>query len=704
MKKALLHFKLILLMVVVSCICTTAYAGVTIPAYTLENARVSAYIKEVTYKSKDATKMRNYNISPPARRDQPAAVPIKWDSWPEAASQQLIISTTSKFADPIEVNLAADASAYDIYNLIPGKIYYYKVKATDANGKDSTLISASFSTEGSVRMIKANTGFNMRDIGGWRTRTGQKIRYGMVYRGAEWDVEYVLSSADSAIVHDLGIRAELDLRGNSEADYATKSRIGYEDVEYTRIPTGTHYIEAFKNNNPAFTKQLHYIFKCVKENRPVYFHCHIGADRTGCLAFLLEGLLGVSESDLYKEYELTSFSALDTHRYKSQIEDMVDYIKTFEGSTLDEQFFTYCTQELKVDPLQIMEFKSTMLNYNFITSMDFGGDTIVVNPGETLTLDPEVTPANASKLGISYTSSDPLVATVTARGVVTGVRGGYTVITAKSNVITNNIVINVPYVEADVPEYITADGKDYPVIGPNMIENGSFEYAHPYVHWTTGINSPMDESAFQIKDGSQWGDKYLQSIYDADDESSRSIRAMWPIEKDKSYVIGYMVKTANGQSISANPCLRTSLVNINGSTLTGGGDDFIWDEGSAPSPRYSQLIVGADNDEEVFPFPSYDGEWTDVHYVFTNTEGYGFCQIWFSRLSKDGTHTCLDNFYLAEVGEGEPTAVNGIETTGNEPKASKCYDLQGRNILPRESQATKDNAIYIRDGKKYKAQ
>ena len=43
----------------------------------------------------------------------------------------------------------------------------------------------------------------------------------------------------------------------------------------------------------------------------LYFHCRIGADRTGTLAYLLEGILGVSKENRYRDYELTVFFGLD---------------------------------------------------------------------------------------------------------------------------------------------------------------------------------------------------------------------------------------------------------------------------------------------------------------------------------------------------------------------------------------------------------
>ena len=692
-----------LLFAVIACICATMQAGVTIPTFNLENIRVQAFLKEVNYKPGDGSKVGNYNINPPARRDQPAAVSLSWKAVSGAKSLRVYVSTTAKYANPMVIELKSYEVGCDIYNLIPGRTYYYKVVAVDGEGNETIVTEASFATEGSLRMIKADTGYNIRDLGGWNTRSGKKIRYGMIYRGAELSGEYQLNSGDSAIMHDLGIRAELDLRGNTEADNITASRLG-PDVDYKRIPTVTYYIEGLKAANPRFADQMNYIFECVKNNKPVFFHCHIGADRTGSLGFLLEGLLGVSESDIYKEYELTTFSALDTPRGKGQIDDMMAYIKTFAGASLEEQFFTYCTQELKLKAADIMDFKSAMLQYTFISTMDFGGDTITVEAGESLKLDPEVTPERASKLGITYVSSDPMVATVTSKGTVSAVRGGFTVVTAKSNVITKDVVIRVPYIESEMPEFVTADGMDYTIIGPNLIENGSFEYAHPLTHWTTGIGSNAEETGYKICEGSQWGTRYLQSLYDADDESSRSIRSLWPIEKDKSYVIGYRVKTANGQTVSNNPHLRVGLLNLGGSGFNGTGDDFIWDDDGAPSAQYGQLIVGADDDDYVFPFPTYGANWAEVQYVFTNTQGYSHCQVWFSHLSKDGIHTCLDNFYLAEVGDGEPTGINEVRNEELEIRNSQTsnlkpqilYDLQGRRI-------SAPKGIYIQNKKLHKA-
>ena len=62
-------------------------------------------------------------------------------------------------------------------------------------------------------------------------------------------------------------------------------------------------------NYAAQTKEcFEFVLNSVRANKPVYFHCSLGRDRTGTLGILLLGLLGVPEGDISKEYELTYFA------------------------------------------------------------------------------------------------------------------------------------------------------------------------------------------------------------------------------------------------------------------------------------------------------------------------------------------------------------------------------------------------------------
>jgi protein tyrosine/serine phosphatase len=61
------------------------------------------------------------------------------------------------------------------------------------------------------------------------------------------------------------------------------------------------------------------VIQTILNGDNVYFHCRVGADRTGTLAYILEGLLGVSDEDRKQDYELTTlFGLADRTRYYEQ--------------------------------------------------------------------------------------------------------------------------------------------------------------------------------------------------------------------------------------------------------------------------------------------------------------------------------------------------------------------------------------------------
>ena len=124
-----------------------------------------------------------------------------------------------------------------------------------------------------------------------------------------------------------------------------------------------------QNRKDLYKQNLYFVFDSEKNHKPVYFHCHIGADRTGTLGVILEGLLGVGLSDLYKDYELTSFSHYDTHRYKENIDGILEYINTLTGETLTDKFYTYVHDEVGISAKDIADFRQKMLGTIYPTDV-----------------------------------------------------------------------------------------------------------------------------------------------------------------------------------------------------------------------------------------------------------------------------------------------------------------------------------------------
>lgn len=196
---------------------------------------------------------------------------------------------------------------YGIITVKDGKLYFrLNSDKTDTEiwNLTSTILGG---TENLVISFKDGGGRNIRDEGGWTTESGNKVKYGLLYRGAQlngYKNGAKLTEEGIKTFRDaLGIKTELDLRGTNDSAGQTECYFG-SDRNYRMISI-SQYDRALSGSK----NQIKEIFDLLADesNYPVYFHCNAGADRTGTIAFLLNGLLGVSERDLTKDFELTSF-------------------------------------------------------------------------------------------------------------------------------------------------------------------------------------------------------------------------------------------------------------------------------------------------------------------------------------------------------------------------------------------------------------
>ena len=97
------------------------------------------------------------------------------------------------------------------------------------------------------------------------------------------------------------------------------------------------------------------------DNYPVIFHCHIGTDRTGFVAYLINGLLGVKKQDLYKDYLFSNFAAIDGPRSLDDVaERYVASLDNYAGANLSEKIKSYLLS-VGVTEEQIRIIKAMML-------------------------------------------------------------------------------------------------------------------------------------------------------------------------------------------------------------------------------------------------------------------------------------------------------------------------------------------------------
>ncbi|MBR2406613.1 MAG: tyrosine-protein phosphatase [Clostridia bacterium] len=193
---------------------------------------------------------------------------------------------------------------YTVDNLMPGRTYYWKV--VNGFGVESEVRSVTVEPT-QVRWIYAEGGDNIRDMGGWMTESGKRIKYELLYRGGCIDGynggPMLTNNGKTTFKKVLGIRTEIDVRGSDAA--MTVSPFG---GEYFDLPM-TQYDYIY--NDKTTKTSLGGIFDVLSDESkyPIYYHCNAGADRTGTLSFIIGGLLGVSFDDLTRDFELTGFSS-----------------------------------------------------------------------------------------------------------------------------------------------------------------------------------------------------------------------------------------------------------------------------------------------------------------------------------------------------------------------------------------------------------
>ena len=213
-----------------------------------------------------------------------------------------------------------------------------------------------------VRWIHVPGARNVRDIGGW---TG--LREGRVYRGTELNEVgnhklKIGAAGKKILLKDLGIRTDLDFRAldeKSRGACVTQSALG-PDVRLVDAVIRPYMKMYDQTNEYAAVMRLF----ADEKNYPVYMHCWGGADRTGTVAFILEGLCGASETDLAIDYELTSFAIFGLrtrmNRGTANFADIVARIKTYPGATLADKFAAYVRNTLGLTDAEIAAIRKNL--------------------------------------------------------------------------------------------------------------------------------------------------------------------------------------------------------------------------------------------------------------------------------------------------------------------------------------------------------
>ncbi len=358
---------------------TSAHAGETVA---INDEVLTAYLKMPVGESLDYLKANAYKKTDAAHDGQEVVL-----SWEGGEAPYTVRVADNEALTGAEV-WTTDKTRLPVGIFLPDTAYWWSV--TDAKGSASEV--GAFRTGEGVRVItarktlKADGVRNVRDLGGYKTADGRTVRYAMLYRGGLLLFPNGSSVYKKNIVDDFGldalnrlhIQTELDLRNETDCGGQTASPL--DGCEYVRC-TFTGYTSVFPDaiwfdeRTPESFKSI-FSLLAKPESYPVYFHCLIGQDRTGTLAYLLLGLLGVPYEDILRDYELTAFSPVgNMHREASfnySGEQTVTQEKAFEAlhermlrysesGVLSEAVANYLTTECGVTQAEIDSIRAILL-------------------------------------------------------------------------------------------------------------------------------------------------------------------------------------------------------------------------------------------------------------------------------------------------------------------------------------------------------
>ncbi len=271
-------------------------------------------------------------------------LPVHFEWFNDHAENEFVLAEDPEFETVLY--RAVNCDQIDIYNLKVGKTYYWRVA-------DSEVYS--FRVDDMLpRWIRADGAYNIRDIGGYVTQNGKRVKQGLLFRGTQ--IDFLTEEGRKVLRDDLGIHYDLDFRSLDEvsevASDTTVSPLG-KDIIYERIPIDgdSAFFEGTETCASLFRLLLN------PENYPLYYHCERGADRTGALSVVIEGVLGVSDLDIVTDYQLTSLSK---HIREKSAYRFLEQYPPVDG-TISEKIVVYLKERCGITDEEINCFRNLML-------------------------------------------------------------------------------------------------------------------------------------------------------------------------------------------------------------------------------------------------------------------------------------------------------------------------------------------------------
>lgn len=426
--------------------------GIETETYTFDQRRteVANFLDNVTYDPSDYSSSQIGNYVTSKSSNHPVGVTINMKA---TGTLTVIDGYTGR-----TVSKAVSAGDVTIYNCTPGATS--KFVLTNADG--SIVQNGVIKPTGACRMIHMTNVDNIRDLGGWAC-DGGVVKYGKLFRGGEM-YGFLTDDGKQQALDMLGILKEIDLRFAEDLNGRTESGFGPTvDMLWVDMTWDALTYQKSSGNIKAIFDPL---FDYVIAGKPTYFHCSAGADRTGVVALICEAILGVSQSDCDKDYELTNFytgvgTDADARRRDEAVWTReITYLNTYSGATFREKtmnFLLSCGITLE----KINAFRAAMIDgtptaltadiASYTITKTLNGVTVDNSAASAKQYQPfttKVTPANGKAIG-------------TIKVMMGGVDITDSVFTGTSDVLRRSVTKNLTECLSSNTRAAVIDGQSY---------------------------------------------------------------------------------------------------------------------------------------------------------------------------------------------------------------------------------------------------
>lgn len=276
----------------------------------------------------------------------PVPIKLTWDSSFCSSLSGSITYEIKIYEDKEKTILVSDEKVdetfYEVYNLKIAQEYYWEIVATNDTDTVSSNLKEFKVIDDKIRNLYIDGVTNVRDLGGYLVN-GKRTKQGLIYRTSKLNDDEsttpLISEKGIDAFNKLGVKTEIDLRKtvDNENGGINYSLLG-NNVKYYSIPMVSN--GNCLTLNPDEIKQVFSILG-NKNNYPLFFHCSIGTDRTGMVAFLINSILGVNEDNLYRDYLFSNFGQIGSMRTPTAINNYLNVIKACNGNSLQEKTYQY---------------------------------------------------------------------------------------------------------------------------------------------------------------------------------------------------------------------------------------------------------------------------------------------------------------------------------------------------------------------------